>query len=129
LKFFAGEANLGFMYDDELVEKRLKTGDLYVIPSGSAFYFVNIEEGQRLHIICSIDPSTSLGLDTFHVHASIIISHLSLCYHFGFVPSCDYAFTFFNFPWPCSPSILGEEPIHPHCFLDSHLLFLKLHLM
>ncbi|KAK7341788.1 hypothetical protein VNO80_24727 [Phaseolus coccineus] len=61
-----GEANLGFMYDDELVEKRLKTGDLYVIPSGSAFYFVNTEEGQRLHIICSIDPSTSLGLDTFH---------------------------------------------------------------
>ncbi|XP_047171542.1 vicilin-like seed storage protein At2g28490 [Vigna umbellata] len=61
-----GEANLGFIYDDELVERRLKAGDVYVIPSGSAFYFVNMEEGQRLHIICSIDPSTSLGLDTFH---------------------------------------------------------------
>jgi len=88
-EIFAGEANLGLIYDDELVERRLKTGDVHVIPSGSAFYFVNTEEAQRLHIICSIDPSTSLGLDTFHVHASIIISHLSLYYHFGFVPSCD----------------------------------------
>jgi len=72
LKFFAGEANLGFIYDDEVVEMRLKEGDVYVIPSGSAFYFVNKEEGQRLHIIYSIDPSTSLGLDTFHVQFHII---------------------------------------------------------
>ncbi|KAG4974114.1 hypothetical protein JHK82_031023 [Glycine max] len=60
-----GEAKLGFIYDDELAERRLKTGDLYMIPSGSAFYLVNIGEGQRLHVICSIDPSTSLGLETF----------------------------------------------------------------
>ncbi|KAK7404681.1 hypothetical protein VNO78_05637 [Psophocarpus tetragonolobus] len=60
-----GEAKLGFIYDDELVERRLKTGDVYMIPAGTAFYFVNTGEGQRLHIICSIDPSTSLGLDSF----------------------------------------------------------------
>nr|KYP68483.1 Vicilin-like antimicrobial peptides 2-2 [Cajanus cajan] len=60
-----GEAKLGFIYDDELAEKKLKTGDVYVIPAGSAFYLVNIGEGQRLNIICSIDPSTHLGLDTF----------------------------------------------------------------
>jgi len=69
LKLVAGEAKLGFIYDDELAERRLKTGDLYMIPSGSAFYLVNIGEGQRLHVICSIDPSTSLGLETFQVHA------------------------------------------------------------
>nr|AFK48280.1 unknown [Lotus japonicus] len=48
------------MYGDELSERRLKTGDLYVIPAGSAFYLVNLGEGQRLHIICSIDTSTSM---------------------------------------------------------------------
>lgn len=72
----AGDAKLGFIYGDELEERRLKTGDIYVIPAGSVFYLVNIGEGQRLHLICSIDPSTSLG-DTFQVHVSII-SHLSL---------------------------------------------------
>ncbi|XP_004505960.1 vicilin-like seed storage protein At2g28490 [Cicer arietinum] len=59
-----GDAKLGFIYGDELEERRLKTGDIYVIPAGSVFYLVNIGEGQRLHLICSIDPSTSLG-DTF----------------------------------------------------------------
>ncbi|KAL2328651.1 hypothetical protein Fmac_022078 [Flemingia macrophylla] len=60
-----GEAKLGFIYEDELAERRLKTGDVYVIPAGSAFYLVNIGEGQRLNIICSVDPSTHFGLDTF----------------------------------------------------------------
>ncbi|WJX44211.1 hypothetical protein P8452_31216 [Trifolium repens] len=59
-----GVAKLGFIYGDELEERRIQTGDLYVIPAGSVFYLVNIGEGQRLHVICSIDPSTSLG-DTF----------------------------------------------------------------
>ncbi|KAF5470669.1 hypothetical protein F2P56_011168 [Juglans regia] len=62
-----GEAKIGLIYKDELGERRLKTGDLYRIPAGSAFYLVNTAEGQRLHIICSIDPSESLGIGTFQV--------------------------------------------------------------
>ena len=55
------------IYEDELAERRLKIGDIYRIPAGSAFYLMNAEEGQRLHIICSIDPSESLGLGVFQV--------------------------------------------------------------
>ncbi|KAK7262356.1 hypothetical protein RJT34_29925 [Clitoria ternatea] len=65
-----GEAKLGFIYDDELAERRLKTGDVYVIPAGTAFYLVNTGEGQRLHIICSIDPSTNSGE---HIFQSFLI--------------------------------------------------------
>ncbi|KAF9675539.1 hypothetical protein SADUNF_Sadunf09G0042700 [Salix dunnii] len=60
-----GEARVGLIYEDELAERRLKIGDIYRIPAGSAFYLMNAEEGQRLHIICSIDPSESLGLGVF----------------------------------------------------------------
>ncbi|GAV62080.1 Cupin_1 domain-containing protein [Cephalotus follicularis] len=60
-----GEAKVGCVYKDELVERRLKMGDLYRIPAGSPFYLVNTGEGQRLHIICSIDNSESLGLGVF----------------------------------------------------------------
>ncbi|XP_042958318.1 vicilin-like seed storage protein At2g28490 [Carya illinoinensis] len=60
-----GEAKIGLIYKDELGERRLKVGDLYRIPAGSAFYLVNTAEGQRLHIVCSIDPSESLGIGTF----------------------------------------------------------------
>ncbi|XP_058735043.1 vicilin-like seed storage protein At2g28490 [Vicia villosa] len=61
-----GVAKLGFIYGDELEERRLKTGDIYVIPAGSVFYLVNIGEGQRLKVICSIDSSTRFGdSDTF----------------------------------------------------------------
>lgn len=63
----AGEAKLGFIYKDDLAERRLKAGDVYIIPAGSPFYLVNVWEGQRLYIICSIDPTESLGADTFHV--------------------------------------------------------------
>jgi len=64
----SGEAKLGFVYKDKLVRRRLKMGDVYQIPAGSAFYLVNIEGGQKLHIICSIEPSESLGDDVFRVH-------------------------------------------------------------
>ncbi|KAL3718830.1 hypothetical protein ACJRO7_003871 [Eucalyptus globulus] len=60
-----GEATIGAILNDELVERRLKIGDIYRVPAGSAFYLVNIGEGQRLHIITSIDTSESLGLRTF----------------------------------------------------------------
>ncbi|KAJ9188891.1 hypothetical protein P3X46_000246 [Hevea brasiliensis] len=60
-----GEAKIGLIYKDELGERRLKSGDIYHIPAGSAFYLVNTGEGQRLHIICSIDQSESLRLGAF----------------------------------------------------------------
>ncbi|EXB98567.1 Vicilin-like antimicrobial peptides 2-2 [Morus notabilis] len=60
-----GEAKLGFIYKDQLAERRLKIGDVYRIPAGSAFYLVNTGEGQRLHIICSIDTSESLTFGSF----------------------------------------------------------------
>ncbi|KAK8655212.1 hypothetical protein V6N13_107802 [Hibiscus sabdariffa] len=60
-----GEARVGCIYKDEMVERRLKIGDVYHIPAGSTFYILNPGEGQRLHIICSIDPSESMNLDTF----------------------------------------------------------------
>ncbi|KAM1205672.1 hypothetical protein ACFX2I_006466 [Malus domestica] len=57
-----GEVKVGLIYKDELGERRLKTGDVYRIPAGSPFYLVNTREGQRVHIICSIDTSESLGM-------------------------------------------------------------------
>ncbi|KAK7257735.1 hypothetical protein RIF29_31928 [Crotalaria pallida] len=56
-----GEANLGVIYKDDLGERRLKAGDVYIIPAGSPFYLVNVWEGQRLHIICGIQPTESFG--------------------------------------------------------------------
>ena len=66
----AGEAKVGFIYKDQLAERRLKIGDVYRIPAGSAFYLVNSGEGQRLHIICSIDTSESLRFGSFQVRKS-----------------------------------------------------------
>ncbi|KAI4334434.1 hypothetical protein L6164_019129 [Bauhinia variegata] len=39
-----GEAKVGFVYKDDLAERRLKSGDVYRIPAGSAFYLVNTAE-------------------------------------------------------------------------------------
>ncbi|XP_051143807.1 vicilin-like seed storage protein At2g28490 [Andrographis paniculata] len=60
-----GEAIVGNIHKDELVERRLKMGDIYRIAAGSAFYLVNTAEGQRLHVICSIAPTESAGWHTF----------------------------------------------------------------
>ncbi|CAK9174415.1 unnamed protein product [Ilex paraguariensis] len=60
-----GEARIGHIHKDELVERRLKSGDVYRIAAGSAFYMENTAEGQKLHIICSIDTSESLERNTF----------------------------------------------------------------
>ncbi|KAL8029837.1 hypothetical protein ABFX02_14G249000 [Erythranthe guttata] len=60
-----GEARVGYIYKDELVERDLKMGDIYRIGAGSAFYLINTAEGQRLHVICSIDTSESLGWSSF----------------------------------------------------------------
>ncbi|KAM1277138.1 hypothetical protein ACFX13_030279 [Malus domestica] len=57
-----GEVKVGLIYKDELGERILKAGDVYIIPAGSPFYLVNTGEGQRVHIICSIDISESLGM-------------------------------------------------------------------
>ncbi|XP_052188080.1 vicilin-like seed storage protein At2g28490 [Diospyros lotus] len=61
-----GEARVGSIYNDRLVEKRLKMGDVYRIGAGSAFYLVNTGEGQILHIVCSIDKTEDSGWGTFH---------------------------------------------------------------
>ncbi|KAK4363141.1 hypothetical protein RND71_018382 [Anisodus tanguticus] len=60
-----GETRIGHIYKDDFAERRLKEGDVYSIRAGSAFYLVNPTEGQRLHIICSISTSSSLGLHGF----------------------------------------------------------------
>ncbi|KAH7863319.1 hypothetical protein Vadar_016091 [Vaccinium darrowii] len=60
-----GEARVGSIYRDELIERRLKNGDVYRIPAGSIFYLVNTADGQRLQIICSIEKSDSIGWGTF----------------------------------------------------------------
>ncbi|XP_073022112.1 vicilin-like seed storage protein At2g28490 [Primulina eburnea] len=60
-----GEARVGNIYKDELVERSLKMGDIYRIGAGSAFYLINTGEGQRLHVVCSIDTSESLGWHAF----------------------------------------------------------------
>ena len=64
----AGEATVASIYKEELVEKNLKMGDIYRIGAGNAFYLVNTGEGQRLHIICSIDKSYAIGWGSFQVH-------------------------------------------------------------
>lgn len=74
----SGEAKLGFVNKGKLARRRLKMGDVYQIPAGSAFYIVNIEGDQKLHIICSIEPSESLGDDVFQVHGSIIMENCLL---------------------------------------------------
>ncbi|KAK7261391.1 hypothetical protein RIF29_27700 [Crotalaria pallida] len=61
----SGEAKVGFVYKRKLVERHMKRGDVYRIPAGSAFYLVNPMEDQRLNIICSIDPSESMGINVF----------------------------------------------------------------
>ncbi|KAF8721112.1 hypothetical protein HU200_023530 [Digitaria exilis] len=56
-----GEVKVGYIYKDELVERKLKMGDVLHIDAGSTFYMINTGKGQRLQIICSIDASDSLG--------------------------------------------------------------------
>ncbi|XP_076907149.1 vicilin-like seed storage protein At2g28490 [Bidens hawaiensis] len=60
-----GEARIGSIYKDNLVEKDLKAGDLYRIQAGSPFYIVNTAQGQRLQIITSIDTAESIDLESF----------------------------------------------------------------
>ncbi|KAF7132562.1 hypothetical protein RHSIM_Rhsim09G0035300 [Rhododendron simsii] len=60
-----GEARIGSIYKDELIERRLKSGDVYRIPAGSTFYAVNTADGQQLHVICSVEKSDSIGWGTF----------------------------------------------------------------
>lgn len=62
-----GDVKVGLIYKDELAERRMKGGDVFRIPAGSVFYMVNVGEGQRLQIICSIDKSESLSYGSFQV--------------------------------------------------------------
>ncbi|KAL8245490.1 hypothetical protein R6Q59_011748 [Mikania micrantha] len=60
-----GEARIGSIYKDELVEKDLRGGDLYRIQAGSPFYLVNTAQGQRLNIIACIDTAESSDWSPF----------------------------------------------------------------
>ena len=58
---------VGWIHKDELVEKKLKMGDVLHIDAGSTFYMVNIGKGQRLQVIGSIDASDSAGFGPYQV--------------------------------------------------------------
>ncbi|CAA2966997.1 vicilin-like seed storage At2g28490 [Olea europaea subsp. europaea] len=60
-----GEAKIGHIYKDEVVEKHLRAGDIHRIEAGLAFYLINTEEGRTLNTICSIDSSKSLEWRAF----------------------------------------------------------------
>ncbi|KAH7863078.1 hypothetical protein Vadar_013088 [Vaccinium darrowii] len=60
-----GEARVGSICRDELIERNLRNGDVYRIPAGSTFYLVNTADSQRLQIICSIEKSDSIGWGSF----------------------------------------------------------------
>ncbi|KAM0950553.1 putative rmlC-like cupin domain superfamily, rmlC-like jelly roll protein [Dioscorea sansibarensis] len=61
-----GEVKVGWIQKDELVEERMKMGDVNVIPAGSAFYFVNVgNDNESLSIICSIDASGTSGWNSY----------------------------------------------------------------
>ncbi|KAK3206049.1 hypothetical protein Dsin_020095 [Dipteronia sinensis] len=79
-----GEARVGSIYKDDLAERRLKRGDIYRIAAGATFYLENIGEGQRLHIICSIDPSESLGsgpFQSYYIGGGTYISSVLAGFH------------------------------------------------
>lgn len=63
-----GHAKLGWIYKDKMVEKRLRAGDVTVIPAGSAFYVINYCGKHRLEIIASIDAAEqNQGYNYFEV--------------------------------------------------------------
>lgn len=64
------------IYKEDFVKKRLRGGDVYRIEADSVFYLMNTTEGQKVHIICSIDKSNGVGWSTFQVlkgHSLIVI--------------------------------------------------------
>nr|XP_043624415.1 vicilin-like seed storage protein At2g28490 [Erigeron canadensis] len=63
-----GEARIGSIFKDDFVEQDLKAGDIYRIQSGSVFYLVNRAQGQRLHIITSIDTAESNDWHSFQAY-------------------------------------------------------------
>ena len=76
----SGEARIGHVYEDDFAERHLKTGDLYRIASGSAFYLVNAAEGQKLYIICSIETSENYGWH-WHQHGFRVTTSV-FCFDF-----------------------------------------------
>ncbi|KAA8550430.1 hypothetical protein F0562_002114 [Nyssa sinensis] len=112
-----GEARLGSIYKDELVEKRLKTGDLYRISAGSPFYLINTADGQRLHVISSIDTSESLGLGTlqsFYIGGGTYPTSVLA----GFDPQT--LATAFNVSVEELQDVMSRQQSGPIVYLDSH---------
>lgn len=52
---------VGFIFNDEYVEKNLTVGDIYRIEAGSTFFMANTDMDRELRIICSFDPAESFG--------------------------------------------------------------------
>lgn len=81
-----GEVKIGWIHNDELVQKQLKMGDVLHIEAGATFYMVNTGKGQRLQIICSIDASDSpIGLGPYQVTCPVCSTY-RLIYPKSFTP-------------------------------------------
>ncbi|URE31485.1 Cupin [Musa troglodytarum] len=65
-----GEVKVGWIHKDELVERKMRRGDVNVIPAGSTFYIVNTHRGDRSQMICSIDTTQSMGVS---LHQSFFV--------------------------------------------------------
>ncbi|KAJ0975487.1 hypothetical protein J5N97_017452 [Dioscorea zingiberensis] len=60
-----GEVKVGWIHKDKLVEAKLKMGDVSVIPAGSAFYFINVGNDEKLRMICSINAAGTSGWKSY----------------------------------------------------------------
>ncbi|RZS23472.1 hypothetical protein BHM03_00056422 [Ensete ventricosum] len=61
-----GEVEAGWIHKDEMVQRKLKRGDINVIPAGSPFYIANTNS-ERSHMVCGIDTSQSLAYNWQHI--------------------------------------------------------------
>ncbi|KAK6936004.1 Cupin 1, partial [Dillenia turbinata] len=109
-----GEARVGTIYKDELVERNLKMGDLFRIEGGSAFYLINTAEGQRLHVVCSLDPNEGLGFDTFQ--AFFLAGHKSVLAGF----ETETMATAFNVTKEELRDLMSSQRSEPIVYLTDH---------
>jgi hypothetical protein len=81
---------VGWIHKDELVEKKLKMGDVLHIDAGSTFYMLNTGKGQRLQVICSIDASDSTGFGPYQVMPCLfcIYNHLAYSWNISIAYMC-----------------------------------------
>ncbi|PKA51119.1 Vicilin-like antimicrobial peptides 2-2 [Apostasia shenzhenica] len=61
----SGKMKVGWMHKDKVVERRLKSGDISLVPAGSTFYIVNTCDQHKLQIIASIEYSQTLTFGSY----------------------------------------------------------------